>query len=159
MNTAGECAREVLDVVPAVMRFIRVEMRSHRALGLSVPQFRALVFVERAGGASLAGVAEHLGLTPPSACKLVDGLQGRRLVTRRQHPKDRRRVTVAITQSGRRAVGDARRETQKSLTGILAAGDSRDLAAVTRSMGVLRRVFASGADAPAGRRFRRHADA
>ncbi|MGA2378038.1 MAG: MarR family transcriptional regulator, partial [Spirochaetia bacterium] len=62
-----ECAREVLDVVPSVMRFIRTEMRSHRALDLTVPQFRSLVIIERAAGTSLTGVAEHLGLTPPSA--------------------------------------------------------------------------------------------
>jgi hypothetical protein len=37
----------LLDVLPQVMRAIRAEMRSHRALGLSVPQFRALGFVRR----------------------------------------------------------------------------------------------------------------
>ena len=60
--------------MPSVMRFIRTEMRSHRALALGVPQFRSLVLIERTAGTSLTGVAAQLGLTPPSASKLVDGL-------------------------------------------------------------------------------------
>src|SRR5208337_1289416 len=92
-----ECAREVLDVVPTVMRFIRTEMRSHRALELSVPQFRSLVYIERTAGTSLLGVAEQLGLTSPSACKLIDGLANRGMVTRGESPGDRRRVTLEIT--------------------------------------------------------------
>ncbi|MGA2762027.1 MAG: MarR family winged helix-turn-helix transcriptional regulator [Spirochaetia bacterium] len=143
-----ECAREILDVVPAVMRFIRTEMRRHRALGLSVPQFRTLVFIERAGGASLGSVAEHLGLTPPSACRIVDGLEGRTLVTRRQSAEDRRRVTLEITPGGKRALADARRETQKSLSGILAGVDQGELAAVMQSMLVLRNAFSARPGAP-----------
>ena len=145
-STADDCAREVLDVVPSVMRLIRTEMRTHRALRLSVPQFRALLFVERSEGTSLNGVAEHLGLTPPSACKLVDGLQGRDFVTRTQSPADRRRVSLEITEKGRRALSDSRRETQKSLSQALAPADGGDLAVVVQSMAVLRRLFGSRGD-------------
>ncbi len=139
------CARELLDVVPSVMRFIRAEMRRHRALSLSVPQFRALVFVERSGGTSLGAVAEHLGLTPPSACKLVDGLEGRGLVTRAHPPDDRRRIAIGITADGRHSLADARRETRKSLAGVLSALDAGSLEAITDSMGMLRDVFAERA--------------
>jgi len=137
-----ECARQLLDVVPSVMRFIRTEMRRHRALGLSVPQFRTLVFIERAEGVSLGSVAEHLGLTPPSACRIVDGLEERALITRALAPEDRRRLTLQITPEGKRALAEGRRETQKSLAGILAAVSQRDLAGVTQSMEVLRDAFA-----------------
>ena len=40
-----ETARQVLEVVPLVMRTVRTEMRRHRAHHLSVPQFRTLGFV------------------------------------------------------------------------------------------------------------------
>jgi DNA-binding MarR family transcriptional regulator len=136
-----ECARELLDVVPSVMRFIRTQMRRHRALGLSVPQFRTLLFIERAGGTSLGSVADHLGLKPPSACKIVDGLEARELVTRMQSPQDRRRVNLGITPEGKRALGDARKETQKSLAGILAVIDRRDLMRVVQSLQILRGAF------------------
>jgi len=63
--TAGQCAQGVLEVVPVIMRYIRAQMRSHRGAGLSVPQLRTLLFVNRNEGAALGSLAEHLGLTPP----------------------------------------------------------------------------------------------
>jgi len=137
-----EPAREVLDAVPAVMRFIRAQMRGHRALGLGVPQFRTLVYIERTGGTSLGGVADHLGLTPPSACKLVDGLVGRGLVTRGESAEDRRRLTLEITPEGARAMAAARGETQRSLSRILGALDDEELRSVTRAMTALKCAFA-----------------
>jgi DNA-binding MarR family transcriptional regulator len=143
-----ECAREMLDAVPSVMRFIRAEMRSHRALGLSVPQFRSLVFIEKAAGTSLTAVAEHLGLTAPSACKLIDGLSGRGMVTRRESAGDRRRVTLEITPEGTRAVTDARAKTQKSLSALLHSLETEELVTVTRAMSALRRVFTTRSSSP-----------
>jgi len=137
-----ECAQEILDVVPSVMRFIRTEMRRHRALGLSIPQFRTLVFIERTNGTSLGSVAEHLGLKPPSACRIVDGLAERALITRALAPEDRRRLTLQITPGGKHAVAEARRETQRSLAGLLAAVSQRDIAGITQSMEALRNAFA-----------------
>ena len=138
-----ECAREVLEVVPTVMRFIRTQMRSHRALDLSVPQFRSLVFIERREGTSLGEVAGNLGLTSPSACVLIDGLANRGLVTRAESPEDRRRLTLAITAEGKTALAQARGETQKSLSAILAPLRKQDLAAVTRAMDALHRAFST----------------
>ena len=140
-HDVGEVARELLEVVPTVSRFIRTEMRSHRALGLSVPQFRTLAYIERTGGTSLGSVAEHLGLTPPSACKIVDGLEARGLAVRMHFAGDRRRVNLQITPAGRRDLADARRETQKSLAKILSLLDSQDLGRIMLSMGALRTAF------------------
>ncbi len=139
------CAREVLDVVPSVMRFIRTEMRSHRALDLSVPQFRSLVFIERSAGTSLNGLAAHLGLTPPSACKLIDGLSSRGMVKRRESTGDRRRLTMEITAEGAQALARARSAALKSLSRLLGSLDAEELSSVTRAMSDLRRVFAAGA--------------
>jgi len=139
------CARELLEVAPSVTRFIRAQMRRHRALGLSVPQFRTLAFIERAGGASLGSVAEHLGLTAPSACKIVDGLQGRELITRLPSPVDRRRVSLGITPAGKKVVADARRATLRSMEGLLAGMDEKGLETTIESMKALRAVFAGEA--------------
>ena len=135
------CARELLEVVPIIARFIRTEMRRHRALGLTVPQFRTLAFTERTGGTTLGGVAEHLGLTPPSTCKIVDGLEARELITRLQSPRDHRKVNLQITAVGKRVVADARRETHKGLASILSSLDQRELERIMQSMRALRMVF------------------
>jgi DNA-binding MarR family transcriptional regulator len=145
------CAREVLDVVPTVMRFIKAEMRSRRTLDLSVPQFRSLVFIERTPGTSLSSVAEHLGLTPPSACKLIDGLANRGLVKRRESREDRRRVTIEITPPGATAVSSARSAAQESLCRLLGSFDERELSIINRAMYDLRQVFAPSAHAAEGR--------
>ena len=130
-------------MVPSVMRFIRTEMRSHRALGLSVPQFRSLVFIERAAGTSLNGVAAHLGLTPPSVSKLMDGLCTRGLVKRRESAGDRRRVTIEITGEGAQALARARSAALKSLSRLLGSLTEDELSTVARAMSNLRRVFAA----------------
>ena len=132
-------------MVPSVMRFIRTEMRSHRALGLSVPQFRSLVFIERTAGTSLKGVAAQLGLTPPSVSKLMDGLCSRGLVKRRESPGDRRRVTIEITAEGAQALARARSAALKSLSCLLGSLTETELSTVARAMSDMRRIFAAGA--------------
>jgi DNA-binding MarR family transcriptional regulator len=139
------CAREVLDVVPTVMRFIRTEMRRHRALDLSVPQFRSLVFIERTAGTPLNGVAAHLGLTPPSVSKLIDGLSNRGMVKRRESTGDRRRLTIEITAEGAQALASARSAAQKSLSCLLGSLNGEELSTIARAMSDMRRVFAPGA--------------
>ena len=76
-----EAAHQLLEVIPVVMREIRTEMRSRRSPDLTVPQFRTLSFVNRNVGSSLLEVANHLGLTPPSTSRIVDGLIYRKMMT------------------------------------------------------------------------------
>ncbi len=136
-----ECAREVLDVVPLVMRVIRAEMRSHRSPDLSVPQFRALLYLQRHPGASLTAVSDHLGLTPPSASKLVDGLVARGLVARQTSPTDRRRVMLVVTPSGAAMLQAASEATQTRLAEALAQLEEPARGVVVEGMRALRTLF------------------
>jgi DNA-binding MarR family transcriptional regulator len=143
-----ECAHAVLDAVPLVMRSIRHEMRSHRAPDLSVPQFRALVFLSRHQGSSLSDVAAHLGLTAPSTSVMVNGLVSRDLVARRTDPTDRRRVTLALTPPGREAMESAYKMTESRLGDRLAELPEPGRAVIVEAMRALVPVFAAaqGAD-------------
>src|SRR5512141_1043287 len=114
------CAQEILDVVPAVMRTIRAELRRHRTADLSVPQFRTLAFIDRQADASLSDVAEHIGLTLPSMSKIVEGLVARKLVTRQTHTTDRRRMMLALTARGQTALQTSREATRACLAEDLA---------------------------------------
>jgi len=142
-----ECGREVLDVVPLVMRTIRAEMRHHRTPELSVPQFRVLTFLNRHEGASLSDVADHIGLTLPSMSKIVDGLVARNLVTRQTHPGDRRRVKLALTTEGQAALHSARELTQASLAERLAVLSPSERTTIVQAMLALRSIFDSGREA------------
>jgi DNA-binding MarR family transcriptional regulator len=139
-----ECAREILEVVPLIMRAIRAEMRSHRTPDLSVPQFRTLAYLSRHAGASLSDVAEHIGLTLPSMSKMMDGLVTRQLVTREICPSDRRRVTLALTTLGWATWQSSREATQAHLSQLLVALSATERATVVQAMQALRPIFMSG---------------
>ena len=140
----SQCAALLLDVVPLVMRTIRAEMRSHRGAGLSLPQFRTLFFLRRNAGASLSAVAEHVGLTPPSASKMLDGLIARNLASRQESLTDRRRVTLALTAQGRAALKKARDRAQVHLAEMLSTLPATDRTVVAEAMTILQGVFSSG---------------
>src|SRR5574337_80853 len=106
------CASHILDTVPAIMQFIRVEMRRHRSLDISVPQFRVLTFVERNPGGSVSAAAERVGLSLPAMSRLIDGLVARDLLVREESDTDRRRVTLRRSGSGRGLVRSARQGAQ-----------------------------------------------
>ncbi len=138
-----EIARHLLEAVPLVMRTIRSEMRSHRDPDLSVPQFRALGFIDRNPGASLSDLAEHMGLALPSASRLVEGLVSRNLAKRQEDRADRRRMVLRLTPGGRDTLAGARQATQERLAARLAAFSRKDRAAITQAMLLLRSAFAS----------------
>lgn len=140
-----ECAREILEVVPLIMRAIRSQMRSHRMSDLSVPQFRTLAFLGLRQGASLSDVAEHIGLTRPSASKLIDGLVARSLVSRKGSPVDRRRIQLALTSEGGVTLRAAWSAAQADLASRMAGLPSGEQATVGKAMRALRSLFASGA--------------
>jgi DNA-binding MarR family transcriptional regulator len=141
--TADDCAREVLDVVPLVMRVLRAEMRSQRGPQLSVPHFRVLAFLGNNEGASLSEVAEYVGLRLPSMSTLVDGLVTRGLVSRAPSAVDRRRLALCLTTRGRATLNAARRATQARLVKQLATLPPEQQATVAAAMETLRGLFAT----------------
>lgn len=139
---SSQCARSVLETVPAVMRFIRSQMRSRRAADLSVPQFRSLAFIDRKGESSLGEVAEHLGLTPASVSKMVDVLEARRLLSRAHSIRDRRRIVLTLTTDGLKMMKAARAQALEGIASALSALPPHDRSAVARGMRALQSAFA-----------------
>ena len=144
MEKLDECARQLLDTAPQVMRFIRTEMRSHRGHDLSVPQFRTLTFINRNPEVSLSHLADHLGLTLPSTSKLVDGLVNQKIITRRESKEDRRRLTLALTKNGEDILRVARGATQDHLKNVLRELSAEELSTIVRAMNLLQPLFVKG---------------
>lgn len=111
------CARMILDTVPEAMQRVRSEMRANRAEYLSVPQFRAMLFLGKNAGASQSTVADFLGLSPAGTSAVIEGLVGHGLVVRSEVPGDRRKVALALTAKGRK---DLERTRAAALEGICA---------------------------------------
>ncbi len=144
------CAGEVLDTVPLIMQFIRVEMRRSRGPGVSVPQFRVLTYLNRTEGASLSAVADRVGLSLPAMSRLVDGLVRRELVRREESAEDRRRVTLRLTNLGKELVRTSRVGAQAHLAEALTALAPSDRAEVAEAMRRLRPVFLPKPRSPDG---------
>jgi DNA-binding MarR family transcriptional regulator len=137
----ADCAQEVLTTVPAVMRFIRQQMRRHRQAELTVPQFRTLVVLSRSNDTSLSALAEHLGLSLPAASRMVELLVKRGLMQRQTQSKDRRRVSLSLTRQGRETFQRALDATQIALTTRLKTLTHPDIAQIRAAMRILSRVF------------------
>ena len=135
------CAREGMETIPLVMRFIRTEMRSRRAPSLSVPQFRVLTFLSRRPGAPLSSVAEHLGVTRSTASAIVDRLVRRKLVSRTAHPQERRCVVLTLTPAGAQHHQQAREAACAHMAKVLAGLSAADLLQVTEGLTLLGSAF------------------
>jgi len=144
-----QCADEVLDVIPLVMRSIRTEMRGHRSPGLSVPQFRALAFTGMNTGATLGELADHLGLMPPAASAVVEGLVALNLIERSENTADRRRICLALTDTGREKLADTRKIARKCLAEMFFPLSGAECGQILIAMKKLRGLFLN---AP-GKRF------
>lgn len=139
--SAQSAAESVLETVPALMRLVRARMREGRAEGISVPQFRTLVYVGRHPGTDLSSVAEHLGASLPAASEMVSRLVRDGIVTRTQDPASRRRIRLALSPEGERALTSARSRTLDWLAERLAAAPEDDVARLEAALIELRRLL------------------
>jgi DNA-binding MarR family transcriptional regulator len=135
------CASEILDALPAVMRFVRKHMRSHRAKGLSLPQFRTLALLRSVPSANLSAVAEFLGASLPTASRIVSGLVTKGFVERCEHADDRRQVELVLTARGSATVETAHRATRDQLSRELQNLNAQQRATLARGMQSLRSLF------------------
>lgn len=141
-NSASGCARELLDALPPVTWFIRRVMRSYRK-GLSLPQFRALVLIDREPAVSLSIVADHLGVSLSAASRIVAGLVRKGLLSREGCQEDRRVCQLSLTSRGRAVLEAAWRGTQQRLADELSHLSAYDRAQVSGAMDILKTVFGS----------------
>jgi DNA-binding MarR family transcriptional regulator len=136
-----DCARELLEVVPLVMRDIRTQMRSQRRADLTVPQFRVLSFVHRNENVSLTEVADHMGLTLPTMSKMVDDLFKKGLIQREEQSADRRRIKLIATPLGVTIMETSRRGALSHLSKQLEILSPENKGSLVEAMKTLRSVF------------------
>jgi DNA-binding MarR family transcriptional regulator len=136
-----DCAAELLETVPLMMRVIRAKVRAVSSPELSMPQFRTLAFLGRNDGAMLGDVAAFLVLTLSAASKLVDGLVSADLVTRESDPLDRRKIVLGLTAAGRRKFNEAREATADFLTDRVAQVTPEERNRIADAMRILRGIF------------------
>ena len=146
-----EAARAVLETVPLVMRAIRARMREGRPEAISVPQFRALVYIRRHPGTDLSAVADQVGTSLPAASELVARLVRQQLVVRETDPASRRRIRLTLSPSGLAGLEAAEQRTTEWLVGVLRGLGEAQLAGLAAGLRDLRATVANDSGAPASR--------
>ena len=99
----------------------RMAARCH-AHGVSLLGFQVLAILEMREAIPMGHLAEELDVALPNATGLVNRMEERGLVARRDDPADRRVVLVELTPAGRRLISDMeseRRERMGKLFGHL----------------------------------------
>ena len=105
-HTNPETAR-ILASLRRLVRFLRLENGSRNAK-LSTAQLFVLVQLSQGVSASIRELAERTMTDPSSVSVVVSKLVARGLVERTPDPGDKRRVTLRLTATGKRAVARAK---------------------------------------------------
>jgi DNA-binding MarR family transcriptional regulator len=104
-------------------------------LGLGARHFELLSYLADTEGLSQQQLADAMGLHRNQMVKLVDDLEARQLVERRQHPTDRRAYALALTDNARALLSEARRaadEQEAYFTAPLDGDEAREFARLLR---------------------------
>lgn len=140
-SEAEQAAAELMEAMPAIMQFVRIEMRSQREPALSVPQFRVLAFLSCNPNASLSEVAEHIGITRASASTMIERLVQKRFVDRQEDPNERRHVMLKLTQIGSDRLEEIRSKTRHTIAVFLNELSPEELNHVSMGLTLLGQVF------------------
>jgi DNA-binding MarR family transcriptional regulator len=90
-------------VVAGVALTARALSQATTESDLSLPQWRVLVVLgDATGPLRLSDIAAHLGVTLPATSRQLRRLERRGLIAIRPHERDRRAVSVELTQAGER---------------------------------------------------------
>ena len=136
-----QAAVEFLELVPAIMGYLRCEMQHHEGNNLTLVQFRVLVFVDWTRNASMSCIANFLGIGLPTTSKVVDGLVNAGLVTRRTDDADRRRVVLDLTDTGRKEAASTREIARDCLARMLGPLSPEERTRLREGLRPLRSIF------------------
>ena len=139
-DQARESARDVLEIIPLVMRTVAAELRS--AGELPAPAHFGLLSYLSEHPRTLTELASLQGVSLPTMSSSISAMVERGWVRRGPPEKDRRTVMVEVTPNGRAALDRVARCAETHLAEVLAPLDSPSRRRLHSGLGVLRRVFA-----------------
>jgi DNA-binding MarR family transcriptional regulator len=112
-----------------------------RKVGLTVPQWQALMVLHHRPGITTSDLVGQLGVEAPSVTSLVNGMERKGWVTRTKSAEDARVRLLSLTPGGRKLIEGMREATvsiEKRISSVLTGRDratlKRLLRAVTEAM-------------------------
>lgn len=146
-SQSRQTARDILKIVPAVMRAVAAELRG--AGELPAPAHFGLLMTLSVQSRTLTELATLHGVSLPTMSNSVSALVHRGWVRRLAPLKDRRVVIIEVTPTGRATVDRVGRAAEAHLAEILVPLDAEARRRLQAGLGVLRKVFG---DRPNGHR-------
>jgi DNA-binding MarR family transcriptional regulator len=132
-------AREILKIVPLVMRTVAAELRA--AGELPAPAHFHLLTMLSQQPRTLTELAALLGVSLPTMSNSVSALVERGWARRTAPTADRRMVIIEVTAAGRATVERVGRAAEAHLADALAPLDAASRQRLQAGLGVLRKVF------------------
>jgi len=152
-SQARETAREILQIIPLVMRTVAAELRS--AGELPAPAHFGLLSVLSERPRMLTDLASLQGVSLPTMSNSISAMVDRGWVRRAAPEKDRRVVMIEVTANGRAALERVAKCAETHLADVLAPLDLPSRRRLQGGLGILRKVFASTAAASMLRKSQR----
>lgn len=105
--------------------------------GISARELAVLLVLGDREPESQQQAAQRLGVDRTTMVSLLDGLEGKSLVTRRADPADRRRNVVELTETGQQVLAEATRASDAAEQELLADLGERDASRLRELLGRL----------------------
>jgi DNA-binding MarR family transcriptional regulator len=134
---AAELATELRMALLRASRRLRAEKSD---TDLSDGQLSVLGLLEREGPTTPREIAAFERVQPPSMTRTLTALLDLGLVTRTEHPDDRRQVLIAVTEAGAAVVRETRRRRDAWLTRRLAALTPEERDVLARATQILKEI-------------------
>ncbi len=147
---ARKSAREILKIIPLVMRTVAAELRA--AGEMPAPAHFGLLTLLSAHPRTLTELAVLQGVSLPTMSNSISTMVQRGWVRRTAPTTDRRTVIIEVTPTGKGTVERVGRAAEGHLADLLEPLDATSRHRLQAGLGVLRQVFGEGA--PSGRRTR-----
>jgi DNA-binding MarR family transcriptional regulator len=139
-DQARDSAREILEIIPLVMRTVAAELRA--AGELPAPAHFGLLSVLSVRPRMLTDLASLQGVSLPTMSSSISAMVDRGWVKRTAPEDDRRVVMIEVTATGRAALERVSRAAESHLAEMLAPLDLPARRRLLGGLGVLRKVFA-----------------
>lgn len=137
----GDVAAVLIALQHLQSQIASVNVRMAKGIGVGATDFLALVHLSVQGDTPPKKVGEALGLSSGAMTALADRLETGGLVSRLEHPTDRRSFVLALTEDGARGVNDAGAAYGRAVQEALPASRRPVAEAVFRDLGdALRRL-------------------
>ena len=140
-DQARESAREILEIVPLVMRTVAAQLRA--AGELPAPAHFGLLSVLSVRPRMITDLASLQGVSLPTMSSSISAMVERGWVKRTAPEEDRRVVIIEVTATGRAALERVSRAAETHLAEMLAPLDVPARRRLLGGLGVLRKVFAA----------------